>query len=50
MNRILAVCPVCEQLVRIIPGDWKPGLRRQHWWPVAHEADGKPCPGAERSI
>jgi hypothetical protein len=44
-------CPVCEQLVRIIPGAWKPGLRRQHWWPARHQNErGEDCEGADRSI
>lgn len=51
MQAVRAVCPVCDQLVRIIPGEWKPGLRQQRWWPAKHQNErGEDCEGAECSI
>lgn len=51
MSRIWGHCVVCQQLVSIIPGEWKPGLKRQHWWPVRHQNErGEGCEVAERSI
>jgi hypothetical protein len=50
VNRILAVCPICDQLVRVIPGTYKGEGRQQWWWPLPHDADGKPCEGSKRAI
>jgi hypothetical protein len=44
---MLAYCPVCEQLVRIIPGDWKRNGKQRWYWTVKHEAAGKPCEGGK---
>lgn len=51
MTGIRGICPVCDRLVILMPGDWKP-LGRQRWyWPVPHQDDaGNECDGAKRPL
>jgi hypothetical protein len=61
----MAVCPVCERLVSISPGEWKTQavtvrgefvtftIPAQRWWRIAfhdQDGDGQLCPGSRRQI